>query len=348
MTKLQISPEVYKFVLEFVKSIPKLSGETGFPDWFEKLRSILELCGLEHLLELSEVVDEPAFAKPTSKSIRRSLKGLKDKEKKKAQKIVDRELEKWDEYEKFKQHSKFVFIVAESAIDSSSEAYADVRTNPEKCPAKLLDDLSKRFQPSCASHHASLLLKILKLQIEEATGVRGVVDRINQMKALIESSGGSVPQEVLKLGILSAISDHPDHQHHLMPKILEKFDKSFADIAREATDYATNLKNLGQKQETVDEESGPRVLLAKGSPRNHAMNRATGGMVCHHCKKPGHFIADCPDAGPTCENCGRRGHVKKKCPVRKVTPSKKFDKKSKKRGRDERDDDEYDSDDSKF
>jgi hypothetical protein len=98
-------------------------------------------------------------------------------------------------------------------------------------------------------------------------------------------------------------------------------------------------KNLDQKQKSNDDSEENHLKVLMGKTRRHALDRATGarGMECHHCGQKGHFIKDCPTAGPTCDTCGRRGHVSKKCPVRQEKKSSKKRRRDDDSSHDERD-----------
>ena len=148
--KKRIPKAESKLLIELARTVTKLREESEFNDWRDKLIGILQLCGLENLLDITKVVEKPSFVKPTFESLRSRIRGLDAREREKLANDVKNEQSQWSDYEKYKTLSVFVFIIIITTIDDKSEAYADVRTNKEQSPSKILDDLSRRFQPKCA------------------------------------------------------------------------------------------------------------------------------------------------------------------------------------------------------
>jgi len=136
--KKRIPKAESKLLIELARTVTKLREESEFNDWRDKLIGILQLCGLENLLDITKVVEKPSFVKPTSESLRSRIRGLDAREREKLANDVKNEQSQWSDYEKYKTLSVFVFIIIITTIDDKSEAYADVRTNKEQSPSENL------------------------------------------------------------------------------------------------------------------------------------------------------------------------------------------------------------------
>ena len=301
--------------IALAKLVGKLCSGHEFDDWRQKLQLLFQSCNLDHLLDSANEVAKPKFARPTIEEVRLKIASIESRAARNAviqqakQQMLD-----WKEYEDYRRLAIFTFLLISSTIETTYEAYADVRNVKDQSPAALWKALADRFQPQCASHHVNVMVGILEAKIG-STGISGLIDDINASKLRILASSGSIGDDILKLALVKAIRQEEEYRGHLYPSLCEKFDSSYEELSRIVLAYARNIGNLGAES-SEKESDGPRVLAARQpKPKDRKWDRATGGgqRACHKCGSPDHFIKVCPLNNKKCSTCGGKGHTSENC-----------------------------------
>ena len=291
--------------------VRKLCAGSGYDDWQQQQHMVMQTTNLDHMLDPANIIAVPKFAKPVIADLELRIRGLRGQERIDVIEEAKEQALAWKKYEVNRRLSIFTFLLISSTIETTCEAYADVRNTKNQNPAALWKALSDRYQPACASHHVNLMVEILQATVGEK-GISGLIDEINATKLRILAASGSIGDDVLKLALIKAVRQEDSFRGLLYPTLCQKFDASYDDLSKTALEYARNVGNLDKES---DETGGPRVLSAKLNKKNRPKwDRATGGQrACFKCGDPDHVFRDCPKNQQKCKICKKRGHKSENC-----------------------------------
>lgn len=137
-----------------------------------------------------------------------------------------------------------------------------------------------------------------------------------EFQAIQQHLSETARQFVIRLREKAARCEFQDAEE----RVQEQFVKGVKDdkVRRRAMRQNLSIQEL-VNEATLNETLSPAPMVQ--SSVNHIRSgdkkgpgRGVTGGSCHHCRRPGHVIRDCPDRkAVTCYTCGLKGHTSRRC-----------------------------------